>query len=327
MPNRVSSTCFNNTQQSQAWTCNLIYSGLYLNITKNTDFATPGDYSVSINCNRSLTIAGDYYSYGEQPPLIPNPLAMELVNDTFEPTRGPAWFRMMPYNKTVLVHENALIAPNALGTRDLRSNAFGVGPGDFKRKGLAQVGDRPWICTWPETFLELFIYPQQITGGSKPSSSSSTTPPTSSVTPESGSPAAAGAYPSSSATPTESSTTSSAAGNTTAGGSNPTPTPPYPRVMKLEERRLDDSAPAVCSQVEIKEINKPAVPVLDKDGNPVVITISELEPTTVAAIIADVPSDALEKRSPNGQWHDRQALEGRDTGADISPCGCMWFWT
>ena len=328
--NRVSSTCFNDSQQSQAWSCSIIMSGLYLNITKNTDYSTPGDYSVSINCNQSLTISSNYYSYGEQPPLIPNPLSMELVKDTVEPTRGPAWFRMLPYNKTVIIPENALTPPSSL-RKDKR---FGIGPGDFKRKGLAaQVGDRPWICTWPETFLEIFIFPQQPSSWNRPAASSSTAFPGSATS----QPPQSSTYPGASYPTTSFAPSSAGPSQTTPVGASPGPASssgagslslpsPYPRVIKVEERRIPGSPPATCAQVEIREANKPAIPVLGPDGNPIIITINDMEAPISSTMSANAPSAAPGKRWVESQW-PHQMLYERDTVADISECGCVWFLT
>ena len=335
LTNRVSSTCFNDSQQSQAWSCNLI-TGLYMNVTKNTDYSTPGDYSVSINCNQSLTIASNYYSYGEQPPLILNPLSMELVKDTVEPTRGPAWFRMLPYNKTVIIPENALTPPNTFRkdkARDVNSNRFGIGPGDLKRKGLAQVGDRPWICTWPETFLEIFIFPQQPSSWNRPAASSSTAlpssatslPPQSSTYPGAGYPTTS--FASSSAGPPQTTAVGGPPGAAnTSGATLPSLPPPYPRVIKVEERRIEGSPPATCAQVEIKEANKPAIPVLGPDGNPIIITIDDMEAPVTTTVAANSPSGAPGRRWVESEWR-RHMLYERDTGADISECGCVWFLT
>ncbi|OIW25293.1 hypothetical protein CONLIGDRAFT_656944 [Coniochaeta ligniaria NRRL 30616] len=315
MTNRVSSTCFNDTTQSQAWNCNvLLFAGMIMNVHRNDG----GGYSISVTCNQSLTLANNVYSYGEQPFLIPSPMPMELVNDTFQPARGPAWFRMMPFNKTVILPEPVLSAtpassaPTQVVARNNFNNAFGTGPGDFKRKGIAQTGDKPWVCTWPETFLEIFIYPQQNSSWNKvPASGTSGSWP--SATPAPGSPTSSPTY-----------------GGNGAGGGGPTttgpympidttgwelPPPPYPRVIKIEERRIDSSPMPSCRQVEITGDGEPAKPVKDANGNDVVIYIVENEPPPPG-----VPATSQSTRISNS------AIEYRDT-SDISDCGCMWYIT
>ncbi|KAH8897032.1 hypothetical protein GQ53DRAFT_638324 [Thozetella sp. PMI_491] len=344
MSNRVSSTCFNDTQQSQAWSCSIVMSGLYLTVLKDPGSSSPGDYSVNIDCNRSLTIQNNVYSYGEQPPIFPNPkpLPMELVNDTYEPSRGPAWFRMMAYNKTIIIPDNALAPSVFNGQKRGVSNSFRMGPDDFKRKGVAQIGDKPWICTWPDTFLELFIYPVQNSSWNRPppmpnsgSDGGSTSGPPPTSTSSSGNPHAANTGSpgtntiTTAPTPTgfggKTYTTSSASAASVSSSvsmfpsdqGGPSPPPPYPRVIKLEERRISGSPPATCVQVEIKDPGRPAVPVKDKDGNDVTITIAETLPPQSSMAMTDLSLDGEEKRS----------LYNRDAGADLSQCGCIWFLT
>ncbi|KAK3333855.1 hypothetical protein B0T19DRAFT_139126 [Cercophora scortea] len=187
VPTRSSNTCFNDTTQSKAWGCYFsAMTGMYMTIDKQTA-NKPGEYTFSLHCNQSLTLAANFYSYGEQPPQISQPLTLELVTDILEPTRGPAWFKMMPYNKTMILPEAVLSSTgsssvSAQRIRDLAprndGRKDGSRMGDFKRKGVAEQGDKPWICNWPDTYLEVFIYPDQNAspnpfGQPPPSSSSS----------------------------------------------------------------------------------------------------------------------------------------------------------
>jgi hypothetical protein len=168
MTSRVLSACFADTTLAQAWQCHLVISGLRLTIAKTKE-NTPGDYTAAVTCNTTNTVANHVYSYGEQPFLIEKPAALELVNDTYDPGRGPAWFKSLSYNKTVIIPEGALSPGSPEGVKQrIRRNGPGGGPGkypmgasDFKRKGIISEGAKPWICNWPETYLELFIYAGQ----------------------------------------------------------------------------------------------------------------------------------------------------------------------
>ncbi|KAK0742446.1 hypothetical protein B0T21DRAFT_409257 [Apiosordaria backusii] len=152
--NRVSNTCFQDPTLSQAWNCFLVIAGLHLTIEEKN-----GEHSLSLNCNHSFTLLNNVYSYGEQPPLIEEPVTLGLVNDTFEPTRGPAFYKMLTYDKTVILPEAALSPTTPSVTkRNIRNLAA---MSDFKRKNIARAGDKPWVCRWPDTYLEVFIYPHQ----------------------------------------------------------------------------------------------------------------------------------------------------------------------
>jgi hypothetical protein len=133
---------------SQAWNC-LVSSGLQMTISKDDH-----NYLASLNSNHSYTLASYVYSYGEQPPTIPRPVPLELVSDRSEPNRGPAWYKMLSYNKTVILPEGWLSVPNSQRrARHLDPPIDGISA--FKRKGIAQPGEKPWVCNWPDTYLEL----------------------------------------------------------------------------------------------------------------------------------------------------------------------------
>lgn len=320
MTNQVSDNCFNDTTQDQAWNCDVImFTDMVLEIQKDRTNNADG-YSISISCNQSLTISNNVYSYGEQPFVIPALKPMELVNDTSDPTRGPAWFTMVPFNKTVIVLESLLTptastaAPTQLAGRDLIDVLDSSG---FKRKGVAQPGDKPWICTWPETFLEIFIFPEQnstwdkvsATGSSSSSASSTTAPPNSSSS------------SSSTLAYTPSSTTNGATA-TASGADAPVetvtwepPPPLYPKMMKIEERRVYKSPTPWCQQVEISSDGSPAQPVKDADGNDVVIYIAEIEDPPPGSTTT---SESISARGG--------VLQYRDV-SEISNCGCMWIMT
>lgn len=138
-------------------------------------------YALDLAYNPSYTMDSFVYTYGVQP-LSLTDQQLKLVYDTFERSRGPAWFFALHYDKTVILPEQYLMPNDNTSSAEVhRRMMFGPGP---KRKGLAQSGEKPWICTWPSTILEVFIYAGQDTAPQfpMPSRSSGTTssspPPT-----------------------------------------------------------------------------------------------------------------------------------------------------
>lgn len=341
-----------------------MFSDLTMTVLQDQE-AGGSDYNISISCNESMTMESYVYSYGEQPPVLSNS-RMELVNDTFEPSRGPAWFRMISFDKVVILPETVLTAtatptPSVAARMMVRGgqggqgggqggngsgggsgsgggassasnggggggggnggfDPFGGGPGDFKRKGVAQSGDKPWICTWPDTFLEIFIYPDQNSSFYRPPTNSSASGTTLNMTMTSG-------FFSTTATPTSGSPADSSSTSGTPTSYEPSgtlapidtgplisPPPPYPKVVKIEERRVYGAPSPVCSQVVVQGDGVEATPALDADGNPIVVTIIENEP--------------LETSAPSKRYyHDGGSyLYGRDV-EEMSDCGCMWWIT
>lgn len=293
--NKSPNTCFNDTSQTSAWSCNIVFSQLMtfeMVITRNApQLGKDGAYEVFMGSNASHGPEPSLLSYGSSSPAINPSMSMELVNDTFDVSRGPAWFRMTPYNKTVVVSEDLLSADtsSAQVKREPGGGMFNT-VGNFQRKGIASAGDKPWICTWPDTLVEVFIYATQNssyaseTGGGTITAAPSTTP--------------------------------TATGTGSATGATPTdevisvqPLSGYPRAVKVKERRINQAPRPYCVQVEVLSDNSTA-PVLDSDGNQVTIQIDEIE-----------QSNGMDKRELGDKW-----IFGRDGDAgDMSDCGCMWF--
>lgn len=267
---------------------------MQLTITRNApQLGKDGTYDVVMLSNSSNSPGpngeddSNYLNYGASAPVIMPAMNMELVNDTFDLDRGPAWFRMLPYNKTVLVQEELLSASTSSSKRYL--GGFNTNA-NFQRKGVAEEGERPWLCTWPDTFVEMFIYAEQNSSYAAASTATITTAPSAAST-----------------------TTTAAGTGSTATSSGSTEVismshmTAYPRAIKVKERRVSQSPSPYCVQVVVQADNT-TVPVLDSDGNEVVINIDEIEE---ASGMKKRDSDELSPRSSD---------EG-----DMSDCGCMWF--
>jgi hypothetical protein len=391
MSNRQSSLCFNDTSQSQAWNCNLLmFSGLYMNVTTSTHH--DAQYDLAMGYNKSLTVENNVYSYGEQPPFIEQS-PMQLVNDTFQLSRGPAWFKMISFNKTIILPESVLAGSipssarlsriarryqarrdqaiprdgagsySSIGTSSTSLTSSSPSPSStvppFMRKTIAQVGDKPWVCVWPETYLEVFIYASQnssfanaptnwsMTAGNRTGSwipTGSATSLAASQTAADTDVASAIQTPSPTGTPTSTSADASRTGTITSGLWQPggtmgsRPAMPYPRVVKIEERRVNNSPAPVCSQMVIQPNNQPALPALDAHGHPIVITIDENEPGSISSHSKRHDLDYDEEDEDDYYKHGRKAHHIDDDDDDnngrmlrdvdeVSECGCLWWIT
>lgn len=309
------STCFNDTTQSQAWTCNIPFTSYVMSVSRIANELPISDYTLKLttfNDSERNDANVNMFSWGTQPPLIIDPLKMRLVNDTSEPSRGAAWFAQMTYNKTVIVAEDrfpGIRTPKQASKK--RWNGPPPNSGDFgSRKGVkgAQAGDRPWICTWPGTLLEVFVYPAQ--NNSYQRKPTTTTRPPAAVT-----------FPSSSTPFLVRHGLATTTNTSPLATDRPrrAPPPPYPQVIKFEERRvsLDQTKNAVCRQVEVCDDGENTVPVLNDEGQPVEVMILENRQTVA---IAD-----------SKRWvHEDSFLTSRDRPArtsQLSDCGCIWWFT
>lgn len=299
-------TCFSDVAQAQAWACDIKFN-VYSMIVRHLDNGSPvSDHTLQLIINSSSH--PELYTFGAQPPSVEDPIRMNLVNDTFAPDRGPAWFGHIEYNKTVVITEDRFPNVGSISQRKKR-DWWGFDPVQASRtKGVmgAEDGDRPWICTWPGTILEVFIYPSQ---NNSISESSSSYDPESSSLPES-------------ETSTKKPTGTSSSPNSTPTRGSRLAVPPYPQIIKIEESRLsdDDSRAAVCHQVEVINNGKNSKPVIGDDGNPIEVIILENQRLVSYHFEESnskrrlLPGDSLLKRED-------------ETYGQLSECGCMWWFT
>ena len=236
-PSTQEQGCIQDTTQSSAWTCQIPPALPY---QLDVDFI-PGSPALS---NNELTLnygnnTINFLPYGAQPPVLGQAEVLGLVTDSQNPERGPAWFFQAPYNKIVILPEQALTAPSSNSKRQY--NPHGPETGAFMgRKGVAQPGDNPWFCYWNGTLLETFIYVNQTSSWGRSSSMSSSS--TTSATPTGGHRGGStGTY--------SSSTQTSAAQSSSYPSSGATPVPDfleiYPKVIKIQERRIPKGAPSI----------------------------------------------------------------------------------
>jgi len=229
--------------------------------------------------------------------MLTEPGYMRLVNDSTYPGRGPAWFVQMPYDKLVILHETELLP--STGKRDSTSDFMG-------RKGVAQPGDSPWFCYWNATLLEVFLYVNDtsIAGnyplGAAPSGSyRSSAPPTTSTYPSS--------VPTSSVYPSGISSFGPSA--------NPELLPCYPKVLKLEERRVPIDGQNPPQPVCIQNYVNPDGTYQPKLVGNKQITIYLNE--TTSPIVAPMPG----KRTYSVEERDIGLFERQSN----SMCGCVWL--
>ena len=307
-PSAIESSCILDSAQSAAWSCAMPFSPLQISVQGLPGSSSLVDNEAIINFgNNSMT----YFPYGTQPPVMSQSQVLSLVTDSQNPERGPAWFFEMPYNKLVIVGENDISPSNS--KRNV--NPDEIIAQNFMRRGVAQPGDRPWFCYWNGTLLETFIYVNLTSSAANQTSSSIT----SSSTSPTGTSTYGGTLASStSTTPSSASTSGVQSGGTSSSGSSQEPSfaPPYPNVIKLEERRISEG-PYTIAPYCVQHIINPdgsAVPALNSTNQPITIQLNETDPSTISPISA--------KRSLGGK---RGKRDGNLRERSASCCGCVWL--
>ncbi|GAO16563.1 hypothetical protein UVI_02023570 [Ustilaginoidea virens] len=283
---QVPKACIKDSSQTPAWSCDMPFRWYSMNVSNQDNQPDFSNYALKL---APFDARVSKFIWGSQPPEIPEFKTLRLVKDMEEANRGPAWYLEVDYNKTVMVREGQL-KPASTGASKrnweaLSSPVPGFDKSRYLRKGFAAAdGDKPWICTWPRIKLQVFIYPNQ-----------TFTPPR----------------------------TSSASGSVATGSPSSTdgPSPPrkepYPKLVKFVERRPDGlaaSAPATCTQYQIVNNGQDKVPILDDNGRPVVIKISE---------VGQSSKDAVTRRQVNPGAGLLSSLQDRDV--ELTPCGCVSF--
>ncbi|QPH11114.1 hypothetical protein C2857_002721 [Epichloe festucae Fl1] len=251
---QVPKACIKDSSQSPAWSCDMPFRRYSMNVTPLQDATDTPNYALKL---APFDPKAPKYIWGSQPPDIPEFQRLSLVKDLEERNRGAAWYLEVEYNKTVILRGDQLHATSSSSPRPtpaptgagaakrhwgpLTSPVPGYDRPRIMRKGSAATdGDNPWICTWPNIKLQVFIYPNQTVAPTK---------------------------------------TTTSAGPVSTGSSDP-PAPsnckePYTKLVKFVERRLESSPAATCTQYKIINDGRDKLPNLDDNGNPITIKINE----------------------------------------------------
>lgn len=289
-PSAAPNTCLD-ASQSAAWSCSIstiLPYEMIINAITGANVLADNEINLYLE-NSSLADL----IYGAQPPVLKHPQIMDMALDNYDVQRGPAWFFQTLYDKLVIVPETALVAPS----NNKRQSSSPLGqPTQFVRKGVANAGDKPWFCYWNNTLVEAFIYVNQTSAaGARAAASSSATPPSSA----------------------HSSSTSPSASPSAWGMPPPEFIPFYPKVVKVEERRVRVGADPIqpyCVQHFITG-DGTAQPYLGSNGQPVTIYLNETESAVSTAVLRrHTVSDGFVELSE--ELTERQSS---------STCGCVWL--
>lgn len=253
--------------------------------------------------------------YGPQPPGLNSPCSLFLMFDKSDLGRGPAYFFEQQFDKIVIVDDDVFSGGGS--KRWLNEDGNYQDWAQVEERGYSRdekpiiAGAKPWYCFWNSTVLEGFIYLDQNTTAAN----TSLTPGPSSPS----APASISGHPGASiASAAIASTLPSNIPRHQNRDSSPSSSspPPYPKVIKIEERRNSGSnVQPYCQQMQILDSMVPA-PASDPDGNPFIVNLTESELTADGAVQGHSSS---RRRAPDWWAHHdrRQASLG-------SSCYCEW---
>ena len=256
--------------------------------------------------------------YGAQTPQL-ELQPMQLVLDLDYKDYGPAYHFSARYDKLVILRPEELSAGSALKKRQTTDDT------PSHQRFTVQPGDYPWYCYWNQTYIEGYIY----AGDNSTAASSSTLPtvwPTdsaSSTVPNTAAVAAAKPPPTSTTTTSPTAAAQAIATpsavvrrDAAADAAASSRIPPYPRIVKLEERRLPDSPQPYCQRMVLLDNGKIA-PAPNGDNPVLSLWLQEQDPSYSEYYAATATAQA--KR-------DTAAAVVRRTDPSDS-CHCQWMFT
>ncbi|PSN67357.1 hypothetical protein BS50DRAFT_390080 [Corynespora cassiicola Philippines] len=306
IPQESSPGCLVQPNQLSAWSCKMTFAPLMITVN------TTGGPMASME---AFDKPQGTIQYGLQPPsLIVQP--MQLVTDLDYKAFGPAYHFIARYDKIVVLKSDEFAAGAAYDKRQ-------VEPPPFRHRFQVLPGDTPWYCYWNQTYIEGYIYvqdnstaasftsfpsawPSDIYGTSIPFATS--TPSTAADTPLVNT-----ATPSASPTP-----------NVKARGDDGLPRmAPYPRVVKIEERRLPQSPQPYCQKMRLLDSGQ-VTPATDGNEYPIIIKLQVDDPSYADFYDTDpLPTTTSDSSDSSDDKRKRDLKKRRDPA---NACHCQWMF-
>jgi hypothetical protein len=311
IPQEQNPGCLTQANQYSAWSCKLTFAPLV--VTINNSLSNEGPMQLA-SMKSGIQVPDGAILYGLQTPeLVLQP--MQLVLDLDYKAYGPAYHFQARYDKLVILRPDELSASSGLSKRQDGK--------DFRQRFQVKPGDFPWYCFWNNTYIEGYIYvednstaasftafPTQAPSGS-PSASYDMAGFLAAAT--TGTLPSAGSMPTSltAPTPTPSPVARRDAQSNANDAAAPPRMPPYPRIVKIEERRLPGSGQPYCQQMVLLDNGKIATAA---SGNR--IWLQESDPTYEEYFAAQATASANSKRGVVAQR--------RSDPSDA--CHCQWMF-
>ncbi|KAI8937066.1 hypothetical protein NX059_006284 [Plenodomus lindquistii] len=314
MPQESNPGCLTQANQYSAWSCKMTFAPLVLTI--NDTSPIPG-CEQSVTIKQGSAVPGGAILYGLQTPELDQE-SMDLVVDMDYKAYGPAFHFKTRYDKVVILRQEELSVLQGLTKRQDESG--------FRQRFQVRPGDSPWYCFWNETYIEGYIYSTDNSSAASytalPSQSSPTPTPTSLNSAAFNAAAAAATTTTSGSSlsldPSTKATQTPAVPAVRRGDSNSASDPaapprmaPYPRIVKIEERRIPNSPQPYCQQMLLLD-NGVITTASNGNNGPLRIWLQEQDPSYEDYIAASqydhrkrdaLMSDVLRRGDPSDSCH------------------------
>lgn len=281
----------------------------------NTGVDSNGNQQQRASTRGGNGIPDNVIQYGAQTPQL-DLEPMQLVRDLDFQSLGPAFHFSARYDKVVVLRPEELTAGSALKKRQLTDDM------SSRQRFTVQPGDYPWYCYWNRTYIEGYIYAEDNSTAATftalptmyptnlPSSSVSDSAIVAVATPAPTSTTQTFPTAAAEVIPTSSSIVRRDAAADAAASSSRIP--PYPRIVKIEERRLPDSPQPYCQRMVLLDNGKIA-PAPNGNDPTVALWLQEQDPS-YSEYFATTTTTAQNKRD----------VERRGDPSDS--CHCQWMF-
>jgi hypothetical protein len=321
-PQSANPGCLVQASEFSAWSCKMTFAPLIF-IVNNTIVDDSGtQQQVASSGGGSLAPEG-MVQYGLQTPNISLEL-MQLVRDLDLPDFGPAYHFQTKYDKIVVLRPEDLGAGSSLKKRQNLNDM------PARQQFIVQPGDFPWFCYWNETYIEGYVYAQNNSTAASLTAYPTMWPtnsPSPTTTLESEMIVAATMPPSITTSSVSSASSQSLIApssvirrDSASDPAMPSRIPPYPRIVKIEERRLAGSPQPYCRRMVMLD-NGVIAPAPNGNDPIVTLGLQENDPSYDDYMAAAALSSSSSRK---GRRDEAAGFERRDEPSNS--CHCQWMF-
>ncbi|KAF1947944.1 hypothetical protein EJ02DRAFT_8816 [Clathrospora elynae] len=323
IPQESNPGCLTQANQYSAWSCKMTFAPLVISINDTSDH---DGSELSASMQGGPAVPNGAILYGLQTPLL-DLKPLDLVIDLDYRAYGPAYHFSARYDKLAILRPEELNFGSGVAKRE---------DDKFRQRFIVKPGDYPWYCYWNHTYIEGYIYSEDNSTAASFTSFPTQwpTPTPTSLTPSSLDSAAVSVATAAAVTasisqmsvaqPAEVVSTASVVIIGRDAPPDPSAPPrmsPYPRIVKIEERRLPDSPQPYCQQMLLLD-NQQIVPAPSPNDSPIRIWLQEIDPS-YEEYFAPQPTGTADA---NRKSKRELAHEKRRRSDPLDGCHCQWMF-
>lgn len=320
IPQESNPGCLTQANQFSAWSCKMTFAPLIISVNETV---VDGQTIQVASMSGGPAVSKNTILYGLQTPVL-DTKPLDLVLDLDYRAYGPAYHFSARYDKLVILPPEQLNLGSAVTPQGQDSK--------YRQRFEVKPGDYPWYCYWNDTYIEGYIYAQD-----NSTAASITSFPTQWPTASASTLATIAVDPTTvtatttdtvsvdiveSATPTATASLARKNPRDSSSDNSSPRMPPYPRTVKIEERRLPNSPQPYCQQMVLLDNGQIATAPGPNDS-PTRIWLQESDPTYEEYLAAqpsstDTPHNKDKRQSPS-------QMQRRADPTDA--CHCQWMFS